>query len=156
MIAPFEFNLLVVDPYQDPAVMSALGAQTVSLHEGLQQADFVVLCCLLNDDTHHLINQQALAQMKLDSYLINMARGPVVDESALIEALQNKQIAGAALDVFEQEPVAADNPLLTMDQVIVTPHSLCWTDQCFADIATDGLGCLVDFANSKTPKFVVR
>lgn len=155
MVAAFEFNLLVVDPHQDAAVMQSLGAQLVSLNDGLQQADFVVLCCLLNDETHHLINRDTLAKMKPDAYLINMARGPVVDETALIEALQNKQIAGAGLDVFEQEPVAPDNPLLTMNQVILTPHSLCWTDHCFEDIATDGLGCIVDFANGKTPRFVV-
>ena len=135
--------------------MQSLGAQLVSLDEGLQQSDFVVLCCLLNDDTHYLINRQALEKMKPESYLINMARGPVVDEAALIHALQTSQIAGAGLDVFEQEPVAPDNPLLTMDQVVLTPHSLCWTDHCFEDIATDGLGCIVDFANGKTPRFVV-
>ena len=155
MVTAFEFNLLVVDPHQDAAVIQSLGAKLVSLNDGLQQADFVVICCLLNDDTHHLINRDTLAKMKPDAYLINMARGPVVDESALIEALQTRQIAGAGLDVFEQEPVAPDNPLLTMDQVILTPHSLCWTDHCFEDIASEGLGCLVDFANGKTPRFVV-
>ena len=155
MVTAFEFNLLGVDPHQDAAVIQSLGAKLVSLNDGLQQADFVVICCLLNDDTHHLINRDTLAKMKPDAYLINMARGPVVDESALIEALQTRQIAGAGLDVFEQEPVAPDNPLLTMDQVILTPHSLCWTDHCFEDIASDGLGCLVDFANGKTPRFVV-
>jgi D-3-phosphoglycerate dehydrogenase len=80
----------------------------------------------------------------------------VVDEAALIAALKAGQIAGAGLDVFEQEPVAPDNPLLTMDQVIVTPHSLCWTDHCFHDIASDGLGCIVDFSQGKTPAYVVK
>ena len=93
--------------------------------------------------------------MKPNAYLIDMARGPVVDESALIEALQNNRIAGAGLDVFEQEPTAIDNALLTMDQVILTPHSLCWTDHCFEDIAIEGLGCLADFAKGKTPGSVV-
>lgn len=156
MVSVFEFNLLVVDPYCDPQSINTLGATSVSLDDGLRQADFVVLCCLLNDSTRHLIDRHALAQMKSSAYLVNMARGPVVDESALIEALTRQQIAGAGLDVFEQEPIAADNPLLTMEQVILNPHSLCWTDQCFHDIATDGLGCLVDFAQGKTPKFVVN
>ena len=155
MVAAFEFNLLVVDPHQEATVIQSLGAQLVPLNDGLEQADFVVLCCLLNDETQHLINSSTLAKMKPEAFLINMARGPVVDEAALTEALQNRQIAGAGLDVFEQEPVAPDNPLLTMDQVILTPHSLCWTDHCFEDIATDGLGCIVDFANGKTPRFVV-
>lgn len=156
MAAVFEFNLLVVDPYVDADLVKSLGATPVSLNDGLQQADFVVLCCLLNDETRHLMNRDTIAQMKANAYLINMARGPVVDEAALIDALQNEQIAGAGLDVFEQEPVAADNPLLNMEQVVLTPHALCWTDHCFQDIATDGLGCVADFANGRTPQFVVN
>jgi D-3-phosphoglycerate dehydrogenase len=94
--------------------------------------------------------------MKRESFFINMARGPVADEAALIEALRAGTIAGAGLDVFEQEPVATDNPLLTMDQVILTPHALCWTDECFDAIAREGLGCIVDFAQGREPKSVVR
>ncbi|MGB7182668.1 MAG: NAD(P)-dependent oxidoreductase [Burkholderiaceae bacterium] len=155
MVAPFEFDLLAVDPVTDTATIEALGARHVSLQEGLKQADFVVVCCLLNDETFHLIGKAELALMKPEAFLINMARGPVVDEAALIAALQAKQIAGAGLDVFEQEPTAPDNPLLAMDQVILTPHSLCWTDQCFHDIASDGLGCIVDIAQGRRPRFVV-
>jgi D-3-phosphoglycerate dehydrogenase len=80
----------------------------------------------------------------------------VADEAALIAALKSGTIAGAGLDVFEQEPVAQDNPLLGMDQVILTPHALCWTDECFDAIAREGLGCIVDFAQGRTPKSVVR
>ena len=76
--------------------------------------------------------------MKPTAYFINVSRGPVVDEPALIDALRGGRIAGAALDVFEQEPVDPANPLLAMDNVIVTPHSLCWTDECFHNMATTG------------------
>jgi len=155
MVKVFEFDLLVVDPYVDASEMSALGARVVPLEQGMQAADFVVITCLLNEQTHHLISTKELAAMKPSAFLINMARGPVVDEGALIEALTGGQIAGAGLDVFEQEPVAPDNPLLAMEQVIVTPHSLCWTDHCFHDIASDGLGCIVDFSLGKTPAYVV-
>ena len=82
--------------------------------------------------------------MKPTAYFINVARGPIVDEAALIDALRAAAFAGAALDVFEQEPVAPDNPLLTMDNVIVTPHSLCWTDECFHNMAATGLASIVD------------
>ncbi len=94
---------------------------------------------LLNEETRHLIGAREFALMKPTAYFINVSRGPVVDEPALIDALRTGRIAGAALDVFEQEPVDPANPLLAMDNVIVTPHSLCWTDECFHNMATTGL-----------------
>ena len=94
--------------------------------------------------------------MKATGYFINVARGPIVDEVALIEALSAGRIAGAALDVFEQEPVAPDNPLLSMENVIVTPHSLCWTDECFHNMAATGLASIVDALNGRKPEFVVN
>jgi phosphoglycerate dehydrogenase-like enzyme len=149
-------RLLAADPYADPAKVAALGATLVPLPTLLREADFVVLTCLLNDETRHLINADALALMKPTAYLINVARGPVVDEPALTQALKAKRIAGAGLDVFEQEPVAPDNPLLTMEHVIVSPHALCWTDECFHGIATDGLTSVVDVARSKRPAHLVN
>jgi D-3-phosphoglycerate dehydrogenase len=94
--------------------------------------------------------------MKHSAFFINLSRGPIADEAALIDALRNRTIAGAGIDVFEQEPVATDNPLLGMDNVLVTPHALCWTDECFDAIAREGLTCIVDFANGRTPKSVIR
>ena len=94
--------------------------------------------------------------MRPEAYLINVARGPVVDEPALIEALQSRRIAGAALDVFEKEPVDPANPLLAMDNVIVTPHSLCWTDECFHNMASTGLSSIVAALSSRKPQFVVN
>jgi phosphoglycerate dehydrogenase-like enzyme len=127
----------------------------VSLETLLKESDFVVATVLLNDETRHLMNAERFAMMKPTAFFINLSRGPIADEQALIAALKNRVIAGAGLDVFEQEPVAADNPLLAMDNVIVTPHSLCWTDECFDAIAREGLSCVVDFANGRRPKSVV-
>jgi phosphoglycerate dehydrogenase-like enzyme len=152
----FDMRMLAADPYAEAAKVAALGATLVPLTTLLRQADFVVLTCLLNDETRHLINAEALALMQPTAYLINVARGPVVDEAALIQALQTKRIAGAGLDVFEQEPVAADNPLLAMEHVIVSPHALCWTDECFLAIATEGLTSLVDVARGKRPAHPVN
>jgi D-3-phosphoglycerate dehydrogenase len=153
---PFGWKMLVTDPYVDATAMSALGAERVSLEQLLRNADFVVATVLLNRDTRHLMNAERFAQMKRSAYFINLSRGPIVDEPALIAALRNGTIAGAGLDVFEQEPVARNNPLLTMGNVLVTPHALCWTDECFDAIAREGLGSIVDFANGRTPKSVVR
>ena len=79
----------------------------------------------------------------------------MIKESDLIDALTSGHISAAALDVFEQEPVSPDNPLLYMDNVITTSHSLCWTDECFDNIARDGLGSIISFADKRIPKFVV-
>ena len=97
--------------------------QVASLDELLKRSDFVSLHTDLNPTSYHLINPQTLARMKPDAYLINTARGPVVEEAALIQALQDKVIAGAALDVFEVEPLKPENPLLGMDNVLLAPHN---------------------------------
>jgi len=92
------------------------------LHEAVEDADFVALACPLTEETHHLLDGAALAAMDESSYLINVARGSVVDEDALVEALRDGEITGAALDVFEEEPLPADSPLWDMEEVLVTPH----------------------------------
>jgi D-3-phosphoglycerate dehydrogenase len=153
---PFGWKMRVADPYVDPSAMSALGAECMPLEQLLRESDFVVATVLLNRETRHLMNAARFAQMKRSAFFINLSRGPIVDEPALIAALEHGTIAGAGLDVFEQEPVARDNPLLAMANVLVTPHALCWTDECFDAIAREGLTCLVDFANGRTPKSVVK
>ena len=154
--APFGLRRLVADPYATEAAMAGLGATRVPLEQLLREADFVVIACLLNDETRHLIGAPQFAQMKPSAYFINVARGPIVDEPALVEALRAGRIAGAGLDVFEQEPVDPANPLLGMENVIVTPHALCWTDECFHAIASAGLQSVVDFSLGKRPAHVVN
>ena len=153
---PFGWRMLASDPHVATSRIEALGADHVSTETLLSQSDFVVCSLILNAQTRHFLNAKRLALMKKQAYLINMARGPVVDEVALIHALQSGALAGAALDVFEQEPVASDNPLLTMDNVLLAPHSLCWTDECFDHIAREGLGCIVSFANGRMPLSIVK
>jgi phosphoglycerate dehydrogenase-like enzyme len=94
--------------------------------------------------------------MKPSAYLINTARGPIVDEDALTSALTDRRIAGAALDVFDQEPTPPDNPILRLDNVIVTPHSLCWTDEAFRNMAKGAFQSVLDIAHGKVPKHVVN
>src|SRR4029453_16768567 len=121
----------------------------------LGASDFVVATVLLNAETRHLMNAQRFARMRRSAYFVNLSRGPICDEAALIAALRDGTIAGAGIDVFDQEPVAADNPLLAVDNGRVTPHALCWTDECFDAIAREGLGCIVDVAHGRTPKSVI-
>jgi phosphoglycerate dehydrogenase-like enzyme len=154
--APFGMRRVVADPYADRAAIAALDATVVPLERLLGESDFVVIACLLNDETRHLVGAAQFAQMKPSAYFLNVARGPIVDEPALIEALRTGRIAGAGLDVFEQEPVDPANPLLGMDNVIVTPHALCWTDECFHAIACAGLQSVVDFSLGRCPAHVVN
>lgn len=153
---PFGWRMLAADPYVSADVVNALGADVVPLEQLLRESDFVVATVLLNDATRHLMNAERFAQMKRSAFFINLARGPVADEKALIAALRSGTIAGAALDVFEQEPISPDNPLLGMDNVLLTPHALCWTDECFDAIAREGLTCMVDFANGRKPRSIIR
>ena len=156
MARVFDMQLLAADPYVNAVELATLGARKVDLPTLLRGADFVVTIPLLNDETRHLMSAPQFALMKRSAYFINVSRGPVVDEPALIAALQSGRIAGAALDVFEQEPVDPANPLLAMDNVIVTPHSLCWTDECFHNMATTGLASIVDALAGRVPEFVVN
>jgi phosphoglycerate dehydrogenase-like enzyme len=154
--APFDMRRIVADPYASDAALRALDATVVPLERLLRESDFVVIACLLTEETRHLIGAHQFALMKPGAYFINVARGPIVDEAALTEALRDRRIAGAGLDVFEQEPVDPANPLLAMENVIVTPHALCWTDECFHAIASSGLQSVVDFSLGRRPAHVVN
>jgi D-3-phosphoglycerate dehydrogenase len=102
--------------------------EVTSLEQVLAQADFVVLACPLNDSTKGLISRALLGKMKASAYLINVARGAVVDQQALVEALTEKRLAGAALDVFTQQPLPVDSPLYGMENVLLSPHMAGVTD----------------------------
>jgi D-3-phosphoglycerate dehydrogenase len=156
MARVFDMALLAADPNVDAIELEYLGARKVDLDTLAAEADYVVVCCSLDASTRHLIGATQFARMKPTAYFINVARGPIVDEAALIDALRRNAIAGGALDVFEQEPVDNANPLLAMDNVIVTPHALCWTDECFHNMAATGLKSIVDALSGKVPEFVVN
>jgi phosphoglycerate dehydrogenase-like enzyme len=156
MARTFDMRLLACDPYVNEVELRYVGATKTDMPTLLRESDFVVTIPLLNEETFHLVGVGEFASMKPTAYFINVSRGPVVDEPALIDALRSKKIAGAALDVFEQEPVDPANPLLAMDNVIVTPHSLCWTDECFHNMASTGLTSIVHALSGRVPEFVVN
>ena len=127
----FGFRLIGSDPYVDESLATEAGIQLVSMAELLGESDYISLHTVLNAETRHMISTKEFGQMKPTAYLINTARGAVVDEPALITALREKKIAGAALDVFDKEPVDPENPLLKMDNVIVLPHTASFSDDAF-------------------------
>ena len=118
----FGLRVIAYDPYVSELKMTEEGVEPVGLNELLERSDFVSIHALLNEETHHLLGGREFRRMKETACLINCARGPIVREKALINALEKGQILGAGLDVLEQEPPDPDNPLLFMDNVIVTPH----------------------------------
>ena len=118
----FEFRFLAFDPYAGDEALRALGVEPAPLDELLAASDFVSVHCPLTRETHHLIGERELRLLQPHALLVNTARGPVIDEPALIRALGEKWFAGAGLDVMEQEPPSPDNPLLGLDNVILTPH----------------------------------
>jgi D-3-phosphoglycerate dehydrogenase / 2-oxoglutarate reductase len=133
-VAAFETTVIACDPYVDDAHFARLGVERVSLETLAERSDYVSVHTLLNDETRHLIGEGFFRRMKPTAIVINTSRGPVVDEKALIKALQEKRLAGAALDVWEQEPVAADNLLLKMDNVIATPHAAYFSTPAVAQV----------------------
>lgn len=125
---------LAFDPFMKPGAAQALGVRLVDLDELLRRCDFVSIHCPLTDQTRGLLGERELGLMRPDAYLINTARGGIVDEEALFEALREGRIAGAAIDCFAEEPVSAPHPLGQLDNVLLAPHCIAWTDELFRDI----------------------
>ena len=153
---PFDMRFIAHDPFTDRAVAAELGIELVSLEELFARSDVLCVNCPLTPETHHIVNAERLALMKPTAYLINTARGPIVDQAALTKVLQERKIAGAGLDVFEQEPTDPDDPLLKLDNIIAAPHALCWTDQCFAGNGAADVKAVLDVMQGQVPRGVVN
>jgi phosphoglycerate dehydrogenase-like enzyme len=127
-------RFLAFDPYLPAERATQAGVELVSLEVLLRESDYVLINCPLTPETRGLIGRKQFALMKPEAVIINTARGPIIDEGALIDALEGKRIRGAALDVFEREPLADDSPLKAMDNVILSSHSIAWTEELFRDM----------------------
>jgi len=156
MARPFEMTFIAHDPYADPDVARELGVELVSLEDLFRRSDFLSVSVPLNDETRGLVDAERLALMKPTAFVINTARGPIVDQKALTDALVEGRIAGAGLDVFEVEPTPADDPLLALDNVILAPHSLCWTDECFAGNGAADVRAVLDVMHGRVPRGIVN
>jgi D-3-phosphoglycerate dehydrogenase len=153
LAAPLEMRHVGYDPFLKTPVP---GVEMVSLEALLQDADYIIVCCALTAETHHLLNADRLRLLKASAYVINVARGPIIDQGALTTALIKGQIAGAGLDVFDVEPISPNDPLLKLDNVILAPHAICWTDECFFGIGRSACQSLIDVSEGRTPSNVVN
>ncbi|MYC95681.1 MAG: C-terminal binding protein [Caldilineaceae bacterium SB0661_bin_32] len=149
-------EVLVYDPYVDAAAMEELGVQVVDLETLLRESDYISLHSPLTKETRHLINAETLAMMKPTAYLVNAARGALVDEHALLAAVQGGQIAGAALDVLNVEPVAADHPFLKEERILLTPHAGWYSEESKVDVRVQGAEEVVRVLRGERPRAPVN
>ena len=150
LAAPFDLRILAADPF---VTGPQAGIELRPLDSLLAAADFVVVTCPLTKETYHLLDAERLALMKPTAYFVNIARGPVVDGAALADALASGRLAGAALDVFEPEPVRPDDPLLALDNVILAPHAVGLTDELFRLGGQSACRAVLAVADGRVPEF---
>ena len=154
LLEPFGVRVLGFDPFCPPERATEMGVQLVALDELAAQSDAVVIMAALTEATRHLVNADFLAAMRPDAVLINVARGPIVDEAALIAALESGRIRAAGLDVFEDEPPTSG--IERLENVTLAPHSLAWTSEMSRGIGGSCVRAILDAAAGQAPRFVVN
>jgi phosphoglycerate dehydrogenase-like enzyme len=147
---------IAFDPFIDPAAAAKLGVRLVELDELMRTSDFVSIHCPLTEKTRGLIGRREIGLMKPGAYLINTARGGIVDEDALYDALIECRVAGAALDCFATEPVVEPHRFAEFDNVLLAPHSIAWTNELFRDIGQAACQGMVDLSLKRTPRGIVN
>jgi D-3-phosphoglycerate dehydrogenase len=152
----FGMTVLAADPYTTPERAVAAGVTLVSLEEMLPKADFISVHAPLTPETHHIIGRSTLSMLKPTAILVNTARGPLVDPVALAEALQEGRLAAAGIDVFEQEPFAADDPLHALPNLIATPHVAGNTDESLVNLAVDAARNILAVLAGRMPDGLVN
>jgi phosphoglycerate dehydrogenase-like enzyme len=149
-------RFLAYDPYGDPSLAQTLKVTLVDLATLLRESDIVSVHCPLTPETNRLLDAERLGQMKPTAFLVNMARGAVVDQRALAAALQVQRIAGAGLDVFDREPPDKNETLLHLDNVVLSPHALSWTDECESLIGQANVAAVLAVMHGHVPRGVVN
>ncbi len=149
-------TILINDPYIEQKLLPGMFGEAASFEKVISESDFISLHVPLKDGTRHLINHQSISMMKEGVVLINVSRGPVIDESALIPALQSGKIGSAGLDVFEREPLPADSPLLLLDNVILTDHSAYYSQEAVSALKMCTAMNARDVLEGKIPKTAVN
>ena len=156
LIKPHGMKIIAHDPYVSKDVADDMDVSLTDLGTLMSTSDFVCVCCALTPETLGVVDESKFKLMKKDSYFINVARGPIVDQKALTDILTRGAIRGAGLDVFEKEPIDADDPLLKLDNVIVTPHSVCLTDTCARAIGSSALRSALTVRDGDEPQYIVN
>lgn len=147
----FGMKVMAYEPYPDKAFIEKHGIKLTTLEEVLRNGDYVSLHLPAMAETRHLINARTLALMKPTAYLVNTARGAIIEEKALVEALRNEKLAGAGLDVFEDEPPASDHPLLKLDNVVFTAHTAGVDTQSRDEMALKAAECIAKLSQGEWP-----
>lgn len=155
-LSGFEMRIIASDPFVKQEDVGELPVTMVSTEEVYRTADFVIVHTSLFPSTFHLVGAEQFQMMKPTAYIINAARGPIIDEAAMIEALKTGGIAGAGLDVFEQEPPAPDNPLFKMDNVIVSPHNAALCDGALRVMAMDSAQGITEYLTGQAVSYPVN
>jgi D-3-phosphoglycerate dehydrogenase / 2-oxoglutarate reductase len=151
----FEVNLYACDKYPNMLKAQQLGVKMVSFEELLQNCDIVSLHVPSLKETYHMMGHKHFALMKDGAYFINTARGVLVDETALYEALQSGKLTGAAIDVFEQEPISSENPLLRLNNLIMTPHTAAETYEVYQKVSLITARATLDVLAGRTPEHLI-
>jgi phosphoglycerate dehydrogenase-like enzyme len=153
---PFDMRFIAHDPYASASTAAARGVTLVSLEDLFRQSDILSVSCLLSERTRGIVDAAMLELMKPSAFFINTSRGAVVDQGALTKVLQAGRIAGAGLDVLDEEPPHQDDPILSLDNVILSPHALCWTDQCMAGNGAADVAAVQSVMHGRPPAHVVN
>jgi phosphoglycerate dehydrogenase-like enzyme len=152
----FGMKILAYDPYILPSKAQQFDAELVELERLLSESDVVVLCIPLNKETYHMIGVEQLSLMKRTGYLVNVCRGAVIEQNALVDHLQKNRIKGAALDVYEIEPLPADNPLLEMENVVLTPHIASSTKEAVEKTYNEAVSNVIRYIKGQKPYWIVN
>lgn len=152
----FGLNIIAYDPYVTPEVGLQYNVTILPLKDVLQKADIISVHVPLTKDTENLLNEQTLSWMKPEAIVINTSRGPLIDEKALYHALKDKKLGYAGLDVTVQEPIQKDNPLLTLDNVIITPHVAWYSEEAELELKTKVAQGVADVLSGKNAKYLVN
>lgn len=149
-------RMIAHDPFADAAAAAKLGVELVSIEELFRESDYLAVNCLLNEQTRGLVGAEQLRMMKPSAFFINTARGPIVRQPDLVQALRERWIAGAGIDVFEKEPPETAEPLLELDNVILSPHALAWTGEIVRDNGIEACENILAPARGEIPHGAVN